>query len=62
MTDDSRNRQRTFFPDDLLTWATLPNNLQQAVQEILSLMLEQVLEQQATEHPVNQQDSEVHHV
>ena len=53
--------QATLFPDEVLTWETLPDDLQQAVQEILSLMLEQVLDQLATEQPVNQQDIEVDH-
>ena len=47
MNRKSRPRQLALFPAELHTWESLPQERQQALQEILSLLLEQVMRQQA---------------
>jgi hypothetical protein len=51
--------QATLFPDEVLTWETLPDDLQQAVQEIVSLLLEQALSHWPQVH---HQEPETNHV
>lgn len=47
MNRNSRPRQLALFPAELPSWESLPQERQQALQEILSLLLEQVMRQQA---------------
>ena len=46
MNRKSSLRQLALFVAELPTWESLPHDRQQAVQEILSLLLEQALAQQ----------------
>lgn len=57
----NRNRptlQLSLFPDEFPTWETVPEERQQALQEVLSLLLEQSLQRQ----PAQNQTSENNHV
>ena len=47
MKCESSLRQLMLFPVEGPTWESLPPTLQQALQEVLSLLLEQLLQQQA---------------
>lgn len=47
MNRKSRPRQLALFSAELPTWESLPQERQQALQEILSLLLEQAMRQQA---------------
>ena len=46
MNSKASPRQLDLFPDPLPTWKSLPHERQQALREILSLLLEQALSQQ----------------
>lgn len=59
MTNQSRCGQRNLFPEERIPWESLCSDLQQAVEETLSLLLEDV----ATSLPQPmQQESELDHV
>ena len=44
MQTESRSRQLVLFPDQLLTWETLSDEVQQSLNKIFSLLLEQALD------------------
>jgi len=46
MNRKSSSRQLALFPAESPTWESLPHDRQQALQEVLSLLLEQALSQQ----------------
>lgn len=46
MNRKSQPRQLALFPAELPTWESLPQERQHALQEILSLLLEQAMRQQ----------------
>ena len=46
MNRKSSSRQLVLFAAELPTWESLPQDRQQAVQEVLSLLLEQTLSQE----------------
>ena len=52
--------QLQLFPDQLVTWETLPRNGQQSIRELLSLLLEQALQQPPYESETNQPEEENH--
>ncbi len=52
MNRKSSPRQLALFPVELLTWEALPQERRQSLQEVLSLLLEQLLSQQ-TAHTVH---------
>jgi hypothetical protein len=52
--------QLQLFPDQLVTWETLPQNCQQSIRELLSLLLEQSLQQQRHESQTNQPEEGNH--
>jgi hypothetical protein len=64
MNRKSSLRQLALFVDELPTWKSLPQDRQQAVQEILSLLLEQALSQQKcpVDHKVQNCTREMDHV
>lgn len=64
MNRKSSLRQRALFVTELPTWESLPQDRQQALQEILSLLLEQALSQQkcTADHNVQQYTQEKDHV
>ena len=49
MQTDSRSRQLILFSDQLLTWETLSDEVQQSLNELFSLLLEQALDWQTAE-------------
>jgi hypothetical protein len=56
-------RQLALFPAELPTWESLPQDRQQDLQEVLSLLLEQMLPQQAhppVDHPQKHAEEEPH--
>jgi hypothetical protein len=55
MNRKSSPRQLALFPVELLTWEALPQERQQALQEVLSLLLEQLLSQQTRQAVHGQQ-------
>ena len=52
--------QLQLFPDRLVTWETLERDCQQPIREMLSLLLEQALQQQRHEPRTNQPEEESH--
>ena len=52
--------QLQLFPDQLMTWETLERNYQQSIRELLSLLLEQALQQQRHEPRTEQLEEESH--
>ncbi len=52
--------QLQLFPDQLITWETLERNYQQSIRELLSLLLEQTLQQQRYEPRTEQPEEESH--
>ena len=52
--------QLQLFPDQLVTWETLPRNGQQSIRELLSLLLEQSLQQPRYESETNPREEENH--
>ncbi len=64
MNRKSSPRQLALFPAELPTWKSLPHDRQQALQEMLSLLLEQALSQQPcpTVHNPPEPTAEEHHV
>ena len=52
--------QLQLFPDQLVTWETLERNYQQSIRELLSLLLEQALQQQRYEPRTEQPEEESH--
>lgn len=57
MQNDLRPRQLVLFPGQLLTWETLPDEVQQSLNDIFSLLLEQALEWQMRDQQ-NQSETE----
>ena len=55
-----RPPQLELFPDRLVTWETLNWDSQQSIQQLLSLLLEQVLQRQRHESETNQTPEENH--
>jgi hypothetical protein len=56
-------RQLALFLAELPTWESLPQDRQQALQEVLSLLLEQALSQQTRPvHDPQEPTAEKHHV
>lgn len=55
-----RPPQLQLFPDRLVTWETLTWDSQQSIQQLLSLLLEQVLQRQRHESETNQPPEENH--
>ena len=49
MQTDSRSRQLILFPDQLLTWETLSDEVQHSLNELFSLLLQQALDWQTAE-------------
>ena len=64
MNRKSSLRQLALFVDELPTWESLPQDQCQAVQEVLSLLLEQALSQQkcAFDHNGQNRTQEKDHV
>ena len=64
MNRESSLRQRALFVTELPTWESLPQDRQQALQELLSLLLEQVLPQEmcTSEHDIQIGTEEKRHV
>jgi TRAP-type C4-dicarboxylate transport system substrate-binding protein len=64
MNRKSSPRQLALFVAELPTWDSLPQDRQQALQEILSLLLEQALSQQtyASDHNLLNGTREKNHV
>ena len=56
MNRKSPPRQLALFPVELPTWESLPQERQQALQELLSLLLEQALPQQTCPTVQNPQE------
>lgn len=52
--------QLQLFPDQLMTWETLERNCQQSIRELLSLLLEQALQQQQHDPRTNRPEEESH--
>ena len=64
MNGQPRSEQLTLFPDEFVSWKALPRDQQQALEEVLSLLLERMLYQVpsgATEDRQHQL-TENHHV
>ena len=64
MNRKSSPRQLALFVAELPTWESLPQDRQQALQEILSLLLEQALSQQTctSDHNPRKRTAEKDHV
>jgi hypothetical protein len=64
MNRKSSSRQLALFLAELPTWESLPHDRQQALQEMLSLLLEQALSQQTCllGHNPQERTAEKHHV
>ena len=60
MQNDSRARQLVLFPCQLLTWETLPDEVQQSLKEVISLLLEQALDWQSLDQQ-DETDSDKNH-
>jgi hypothetical protein len=56
MNDASPSRQLQLFPDDHIPWETLPEEIQDSLQQLLSLLLEQAV---ALTDPTNKEESHV---
>jgi len=52
--------QLQLFPDQLVTWETLAGNCQQSIRELLSLLLEQAIQQQRHDPQTNQPEEKNH--
>lgn len=61
MNRTSASRQLVFFEAELPSWESLPPDQQQALQKVLSLLLEQLVLQQ-TVHDSQKQSVEKYHV
>jgi hypothetical protein len=60
MNDASPSRQLQLFPDDDIPWETLPEEIQDSLQQLLSLLLEQAVERQLPlTDPTNKEESHV---
>jgi hypothetical protein len=60
MNDASPSRQFQLFPDDDIPWETLPEEIQDSLQQLLSLLLEQAAERQLPlTDPTNKEESHV---
>jgi hypothetical protein len=64
MNRPQRPEQLSLFPDELLSWKVLSRDRQQAIEEVLSLVLERALGQGPSEGTRDQQPqhTENHHV
>jgi hypothetical protein len=60
MNDARVSRQFQLFPDDDIPWETLPEEIQDSLQQLLSLLLEQAVERQPPlTDPTNKEESHV---
>lgn len=62
MKSSSHNRQLVLFPGEQIAWESLTEESQQSLYPLLSLLIEQVHDQQRSQHKLANLSSEENHV